>query len=59
MSLPHPAPTQSQTGAQQMSKPLGLVPAMQSLTPSATLAINEAIAARRAAGHEVIHLGFG
>jgi aspartate/methionine/tyrosine aminotransferase len=32
---------------------------MQSLTPSATLAINEAIAARRAAGHEVIHLGFG
>ena len=59
MSLPHPAPTQLQTGAQQMLEPLGLVPAMQSLAPSATLAINEAIAARRAAGHEVIHLGFG
>ncbi|HEX6779179.1 MAG TPA: aminotransferase class I/II-fold pyridoxal phosphate-dependent enzyme [Ktedonobacterales bacterium] len=59
MSLPHSAPTQPHAGSQHPSEPLGLVPAMQSLTPSATLAINEAIAARRAAGHEVIHLGFG
>src|SRR5690348_13978521 len=59
MSLPHPTPTQPQTGAQHTPELLGLVPSMQSLTPSATLAINETIAARRAAGHEVIHLGFG
>ena len=57
--LPHPVPTQPQTGSSHTPEPLGLVPAMQALTPSATLAINEAIAARRAAGHEVVHLGFG
>ncbi len=58
---PHPMPTQppfSQEAAASAA-PLGLVPAAQALTPSATLAMNEAIAARRAAGREVIHLGFG
>ena len=39
--------------------PLGLEPTARALAPSATLAMNEAIATRRAAGREVIHLGFG
>jgi aspartate aminotransferase len=32
---------------------------MHAIPHSATLALNEAIAARRAAGHDVLHLGFG
>jgi aspartate aminotransferase len=43
----------------QAAAPLQLASAAQNLAPSATLTINEAIARRRAAGHEVIHLGFG
>src|SRR5713226_3462013 len=39
--------------------PLQLARAAQNLASSPTLAINEAIAERRAAGREVIHLGFG
>src|SRR5437660_6368269 len=39
--------------------PLRLAPATQTLPPSATLAMNEAVAKRRAAGRETIHLGFG
>jgi len=39
--------------------PLALAPAIRTLAPSPTLAINEAIAARRAAGHSIVHLGFG
>jgi aspartate aminotransferase len=57
----HPMPTQ-QPFSQEVeasSAPLGLAPAARALAPSATLAMNEAIAARRAAGREVIHLGFG
>jgi len=38
---------------------LRLAPATQTLPPSATLAMNEAVARRRAAGRETIHLGFG
>ncbi len=39
--------------------PLALAPLAGGRAPSPTLAINEAIAARRAAGRRVIHLGFG
>ena len=41
------------------SIPLALAPSLQNLASSPTLAINEAIAARRAAGRKTIHLGFG
>lgn len=40
-------------------KPLGLAAATQGLETSATLAMNEAVAKRRAAGLQTIHLGFG
>jgi aspartate/methionine/tyrosine aminotransferase len=40
-------------------KPLRLAPTSRTLAPSPTLQINEAIAARRAAGRDVLHLGFG
>src|SRR6266516_2921885 len=43
----------------QAAPPLKLAAAAQKLASSPTLAINEAIAERRAAGREVIHLGFG
>jgi len=39
--------------------PIQLVSRAQTLTTSATLSLNEAIAKRRAAGRETIHLGFG
>ncbi len=39
--------------------PLRLAPTAQTLATSATLAMNEAVAKRRAAGQETIHLGFG
>lgn len=38
---------------------LQLTPSMQNLASSATLAINEAVKARKAAGRQTIHLGFG
>ena len=40
-------------------EPLRLAPATRTLAPSPTLEINEAIAARRAAARDVLHLGFG
>ncbi len=43
----------------QASAPLELTPSVQTLASSATLTMNEAVAARRAAGRAVIHLGFG
>lgn len=49
-------PQQSQI---QMTFPLQLAPSMHDMLSSATLAMNEAVAARRAAGQETIHLGFG
>src|SRR5436309_1668861 len=39
--------------------PIQLVSGAQTLATSATLSMNEAVAKRRAAGHETIHLGFG
>lgn len=39
--------------------PLQLAPSARALAPSPTLEINEAIARRRAAGRDIIHLGFG
>lgn len=43
----------------QAQPPLGLAAAAQELETSATLAMNEAVAKRRAAGLQTIHLGFG
>jgi len=43
----------------QTVSPLYLTRSAQMLAPSATLALNEAVAQRRAAGRETIHLGFG
>jgi aspartate aminotransferase len=40
-------------------KPLHLTASKQNLASSPTLAMNEAVAARRAAGKSIIHLGFG
>lgn len=39
--------------------PLQLNPSRQDLASSPTLAINEAVAARKAAGQSILHLGFG
>lgn len=39
--------------------PLHLTSATQALPTSATLAMNEEVAKRRAQGHKIIHLGFG
>src|SRR6266849_4483422 len=50
---------QTTTQGTRAAAPLQLAPAAQNLASSPTLAINEAIAERRAAGREVIHLGFG
>ncbi len=52
------APADATTRA-ATTKPLRLAPATTTLAPSPTLDINEAIAARRAAGRDVLHLGFG
>lgn len=41
------------------AQPLRLAPSMRTLATSPTLDINEAIATRRAAGRNIIHLGFG
>ncbi len=37
---------------------LNLAPGAHTFAPSATLAMNEVVAKRRAAGRETIHLGF-
>src|SRR5258708_16005353 len=42
-----------------MHAPLSLTSAAHGLPTSATLAMNEAVAKRRSAGRETIHLGFG
>lgn len=49
---------QEQSGAQPAAA-LQLTSSTQHIAPSATLAMNEAVAARRAAGRKTIHLGFG
>lgn len=43
----------------QASAPLALTSSLLDMASSPTLAINEAVAARRAAGRKTIHLGFG
>ena len=43
----------------QVAAPLRLAAVAQTLETSATLAMNEAVAKRRAAGLETVHLGFG
>jgi aspartate aminotransferase len=47
------------TADQSASSPLGLTARAVAGATSATLAINEAVAQRRAAGKQTIHLGFG
>ncbi len=54
MNIMHP-----QQARVQAYGPLQLASTMQDAEASATLAMNEAVAARRAAGRETIHLGFG
>ncbi|HZU69594.1 MAG TPA: aminotransferase class I/II-fold pyridoxal phosphate-dependent enzyme [Ktedonobacteraceae bacterium] len=49
----------STTHATGTGKPLDLASSAQALPASATLSMNEAVAKRRAAGRETIHLGFG
>ena len=51
--------TQPRHDRDRDSAPLQLAPSARALTPSPTLEINEAIARRRAAGRDIIHLGFG
>ncbi|HEY7347208.1 MAG TPA: aminotransferase class I/II-fold pyridoxal phosphate-dependent enzyme [Ktedonobacterales bacterium] len=50
---------QRQEDTRQIGAPLCLAPQAGGRAASPTLAINEAIAARRATGRRVIHLGFG
>jgi aspartate aminotransferase len=57
MQPPHYT-THEQTEAPLVS-PLRLAAMTQQFAPSATLAMNEAVAQRRAAGRATIHLGFG
>jgi aspartate aminotransferase len=55
----HPTTGQQEPPEPQRAAPLELAPSAHNLAPSSTLSINEAVAQRRAAGHETIHLGFG
>jgi aspartate aminotransferase len=50
---------QQELAREQAATPLELASSMHDLAPSSTLSINEAVARRRAAGRETIHLGFG
>lgn len=61
MSTIHSGDTQEYDKLLSDSKrsPIQLVSKAQNLTTSATLAVNEAVAKRRADGRETIHLGFG
>src|SRR5438132_7209893 len=51
--------TMSTTHSRETHTPLRLASTAQTLPTSATLSLNEAVAKRRAAGRETIHLGFG
>src|SRR5215831_11794635 len=61
MSIVHSSNTQGdrERSSAPLSTPLQLLPGAQALSTSATLSMNEAVAKRRAAGRETIHLGFG
>jgi aspartate aminotransferase len=56
---PQQAPDWSEQSSISNTAPLRLTGAAQATEASATLAMNEAVAARKAAGKETIHLGFG
>jgi aspartate aminotransferase len=61
MSTPRPQRGlySQQMSHMQVESPLGLTIAASAITTSPTLAINEAVAKRRAEGQDIIHLGFG
>ena len=61
MSTIHPGDTPRYNNHLPFPKlpPIQLVSGSQTLATSATLSVNEAVAKRRAAGRETIHLGFG
>src|SRR6266704_5077089 len=61
MGIIHSGDTQRYQGPLPTPKqlPIQLVDGAQTLATSATLSMNEAVAKRRAAGRETIHLGFG
>ncbi len=59
MSTIHSSDAKGYQELSPLHTPLQLVPGAQALATSATLAMNEAVAKRRAAGRETIHLGFG
>ena len=61
MSTIHPGETPGYDNHLPVPKqsPIQLVSGSQALATSATLSVNEAVAKRRAAGRETIHLGFG
>src|SRR6266699_4897327 len=61
MSTIHHSDTRGYDNPLPISKqsPIQLVSGAQTLATSATLSMNEAVAKRRAAGRETIHLGFG
>ena len=61
MSTIHSGDTRGYDNLLPKSKqsPIQLVSGARTLTTSATLSVNEAVAKRRAAGRETIHLGFG
>ncbi len=61
MSTIHPQSKMSsqKTSHMQVESPLGLTMTASAFTTSPTLAINEAVAKRRAEGQDIIHLGFG
>src|SRR5947209_13146920 len=61
MSTTHSRDTQAYEESSPKARyaPLRLTPAAQTFPTSATLAMNEMVARRRAAGRKTIHLGFG
>ncbi|HEV2582624.1 MAG TPA: aminotransferase class I/II-fold pyridoxal phosphate-dependent enzyme, partial [Ktedonobacteraceae bacterium] len=52
-------PHQQQSSTTSAHAPLQLAQSKQDMASSPTLAMNEAVAARKAAGQSIIHLGFG
>lgn len=59
MLPPQHRTTEQQAQSPVQATPLHLAPALQNLASSPTLSMNEAVAKRRTAGRETIHLGFG
>lgn len=59
MNMQPPRYTSASQAESYTSSPLQLAALTRQFAPSATLAMNETVAQRRAAGRETIHLGFG